>query len=162
MAALNPGATAPAVSLPSTEGGKLDLRSTTSKQPLVVLAFFKVSCPVCQFAFPYLERMHHSYSSVPLWGVSQDDKDATTAFARMYGISFPMLLDEALDATVHYDLTNVPSVFAVGADGKIMQTIVGFAKKDFERLNERMAQAAGVAPKPLFTEADEVPELRPG
>jgi peroxiredoxin len=162
MAALNPGTQAPTFTLPSTAGKQVDLKATASSQQLTVLAFFKVSCPVCQFAFPYLERLYRNYPSVPLWGVSQDDKDATDAFARMYGTTFAMVLDEALQATVHYDLTNVPTIFAIGSDGKIVQTIVGFAKKDFEVLNERMAKAAGVPVKSLFTDADEVPELRPG
>lgn len=162
MAALNPGVAAPTFSLPSTAGSRADLASTAGEQPLVVLAFFKVSCPVCQFAFPYLERLHRSYPQITLWGVSQDDSDTTTAFSRMYGISFPMVLDEALQATVDYDLTNVPTIFAVDNQGKIIQTIVGFSKKDFEALNQRMAQAAKLEAKPLFTQADEVPELRPG
>jgi hypothetical protein len=27
----------------------------------VVLAFFKISCPTCQYAFPFLERLHRAY-----------------------------------------------------------------------------------------------------
>jgi cytochrome c biogenesis protein CcmG, thiol:disulfide interchange protein DsbE len=163
MAAIIPGTKAPQFNLPTTSAGtQQDLSNALRQSPLVVLAFYKVGCPVCQFAFPYLERLHRSYPTLPLWGVSQDDSDATNAFARMYGISFPMLLDESLQSTVEYDLTNVPSIFAVTADGTIVQTIVGFAKKDLEQLNQRMADAAGVPANPLFTDADEVPELKPG
>jgi cytochrome c biogenesis protein CcmG, thiol:disulfide interchange protein DsbE len=164
MAAITPGNVAPRFNLPTTNppGSRQDLSAAIRDHKIVVLAFFKVSCPVCQFAFPFLERLHHSYPGVPIWGVSQDDIDATNAFARMYGVSFPMLLDESLQSTVEYDLTNVPTVFAVSQDGKIKQTIVGFAKKDLEQLNALMAQAAEAPVKPLFTDADEVPELKPG
>lgn len=162
MAALSPGTNAPLFTLATGDGKRYQLGESLRANSLVVLAFFKVSCPVCQFAMPYLERLHRSYPSVPLWGVSQDDRDATNAFARTYGASFPMILDETLETTVQYGLTNVPSIFAVTAGGKVEQTIVGFAKKDLEDLNERMAAAAGVPAKPLFTDADEVPELRPG
>ena len=162
MPALNPGIKAPTFSLTATDGSKCDLQAALRASPLVVLAFFKVSCPVCQFTFPYLERLHRSYPQVPLWGISQDDTDATNAFAKSYGASFPMALDATLQTTVDYDLTNVPTAFLVADGGMIQQTIVGFAKKELEQLNVAMAKAAGVAAKPLFTDADEVPDLRPG
>jgi peroxiredoxin len=162
MPAINPGSVAPPFALATTGGSQYDIKETLRNQPLVVISFFKVSCPVCQFIMPYLERLHRSYPQVPIWGVSQDDQDATVAFARMYGASFPMVLDETLQTTVDYGLTNVPTVFVIGQDGKIKQTIVGFAKKDLEELNQTMAAAANSAVKPLFTDADEVPDLRPG
>jgi len=162
MAAINPGNKAPVFNLATTSGSKNDLSQALGDNQLVVLAFFKVGCPVCQFTFPYLERLHRSYPSVPIWGISQDDADATNAFAKSYGVTFPMVLDEALSSTVDYGLTNVPTTFSVGADKNIQQTIVGFDKKALEELNQKMASLAGTQAKPLFTEADEVPDLKPG
>ena len=46
------------------------------KKGPVVAAFFKVSCPVCQLAFPYVERIFKAYKGpgkFTLVGVSQDD-----------------------------------------------------------------------------------------
>ena len=162
MSVLMPGSKAPDVVLQTAAGEKFSLSKALQSNSLAVLVFYKVSCPVCQFAMPYLERLHRSYPEVPLWGVSQDDSDATTSFAKMYGASFPMILDEHLDSTVQYDLSNVPTTFVIAADGSIIQTISGFVKAELEELNERMAAAANIAVKPLFTEADEVPVLRPG
>ncbi len=162
MVAIIPGTKAPFFTLKTSEGGILKLSESLRGHGAVVLAFFKVSCPVCQFTFPYLERLHRSYLHIPVWGISQDDSDATTAFARMYGCSFPMLLDERLDCTVSYGLTNVPSVFLVTQDGAIKQTIVGFAKGEMEDLNEQVALFAQQTVRPLFTQADEVPALKPG
>jgi peroxiredoxin len=162
MVAIAPGTKAPDFSLTTMDGSQVILQQELKANQLVVLAFFKVSCPVCQFAFPYLERLHRSYPTVPLFGISQDDADATRAFARMYGCTFPMLLDSRLDTTVAYALTNVPSVFLINQDGSIRQTIVGFVKADYNEANQAMAKARGLSLKPLFTEADEVPELRPG
>ena len=73
-----------------------------------------------------------------------------------------MPLDATLESTVDYGLTNVPTVFAVGTDGQILQTIVGFDKKMLEQINEMMAKVAGTSVTPLFTSADEVPDLKPG
>lgn len=162
MVALAKGTTAPPLALRAADGADYSLSRTLKEQPAVVLAFFKVSCPVCQFTFPYIERLHRSYRSLPIWGVSQDDADATGAFARMFGCTIPMLLDESLEYSLSFDLTNVPTIFQVGHGLTIEQTIVGFDKAEMEKLNQDLAARAGVAPVPLFTAADEVPALKPG
>ncbi len=162
MVALMPGITAPDVSLRSLQGGPLSLSSALSSSPVAILIFFKVGCPVCQFIFPYLERLHKAYPNVPLWGVSQDDDAATTNFTRTYGSTFPVLLDERLNFTTHYGLTNVPTVFVVGKNGQLKLTSVGFVKADLEQINEQLATLTGTPLKPLFTESDDVPAVRPG
>lgn len=162
MVALLPGITAPDVALSSLTGNSLSLSAELSRSQIVVLAFFKVGCPVCQFIFPFLERLHKAYPEVPLWGVSQDDAKATSQFTATYGSTFPILLDERLNFTVNYGLTNVPSVFVVGRNGQLKLTSVGFVKEDLELVNQEMAAVAGVQPKTLFTAADEVPAVRPG
>ncbi len=162
MVALAEGTRAPALSLSAADGKIFDLGATLQSQPLVVLAFFKVSCPVCQLAFPFLERIHQNYPEIPMWGISQDDAAATDAYAKMFGCTFPMLLDQTLSSTVDFGLTNVPTVFLVNAKQEIILSMVGFIKNDLEKLNADLAQAAGQSTKPLFTAADEVPALKPG
>lgn len=167
MAALSPGMKAPFFNLHTSNNQRFSLEETLKQNPLVVLAFFKVSCPVCQLTFPYLERLHRNYPDLPIWGISQDDQDATTAFARMFGSNFPMLLDTNLATTVDYDLTNVPTIFVVDKNGNIKQTIIGFVKAELEALNETLANVSktstsNVTPQALFTAADQVPELKPG
>ena len=162
MVALVQGTKAPTLTLKAVDGPTYSLEETLKQSPIVVAAFFKVSCPVCQLSFPYLERLHRSYRSVPIWGISQDDVDPTMAFARMFGCTFPMLLDDILECTLHYELTNVPSIFLIDENRTIRESIVGFVKSDLERLNTELAQYAGVPAVPLFTAADEVPELKPG
>src|SRR5580704_7841495 len=113
MVALLAGTQAPDLSLTSTDGLRYSLYQRLQESPVVLLAFFKVSCPVCQFEFPYLERLHRSYYTMPIWAVSQDDSDSTVAFAKRFGLTFPSLLDDGLTATVQYGLTNVPSLFLI-------------------------------------------------
>ena len=162
MVALTEGTKAPSFTLKGIDSVSYSLQSTLRHHSVVLLSFFKVSCPVCQLTLPYLERLHRSYRSVPIWGISQDDADATQAFARMYGLTFPMLLDEGLDSTVNYDLTNVPSIFLVSSEQIIVQTTVGFVKANLEQLSVLLARANQQVEVPLFSAADEVPELKPG
>ena len=43
-----------------------------STKTATVLAFFKTDCPTCQFAFPFLERLHERFakSGLRVLGVS--------------------------------------------------------------------------------------------
>jgi peroxiredoxin len=75
MAALGEGAKAPDFSLPVLDGSKFSLQDAL-KHGQVLAVFFKVSCPVCQYLFPFFERLHKAYGSqsVAMVAVSQDDK----------------------------------------------------------------------------------------
>src|SRR5208337_2826206 len=55
MLALREGTKAPDFSLPALDGGKFSLQDALQKGQ-VLAVFFKVSCPVCQYAFPFFER----------------------------------------------------------------------------------------------------------
>ena len=54
MAALTAGMKAPEISLPAVDGKTFSLQDVLKKGP-VLAAFLKVSCPVCQYTFPFLE-----------------------------------------------------------------------------------------------------------
>jgi peroxiredoxin len=165
MAALTVGAKAPDFQLQSMDGKRFSLQEERGRRP-VVLAFFKASCPVCQYAFPFLERLHKAYerTKVTLVGVSQNDPQQTAAFSKEFGVTFPVLLDEQDSYPVSnaYGLTNVPTVFWIGQDGEIEVSSVGWVKADFEEVNRRMAEAAASAPAVVFKAAEDVRDYRPG
>lgn len=166
MPALPSGVAAPEVYLSTVDGKEFSLEQARKRGP-VVLAFFKVNCPVCQMAFPYLERIFKAYSGSPnftLVGVSQNDAKETKAFNHEYGVTFPVLLDPTGKYPVSnaYGLTNVPSVFLVSPEGDIELSIVSWSKPEMEELNHRLAKASGKPPAQIFTPADKVPDFKPG
>src|SRR3954465_3797031 len=133
MPALNAGIKAPEISLPTLQGGSFSLASAL-ESGLVVLAFFKVSCPVCQMAFPFFERLHQAYrgKNVSVIGISQDSAKDTAAFARQFGITFPLALDNAktYPASNAYGLTNVPTLFLVNRHEEIEVSSVGWSRDE--------------------------------
>ena len=166
MATLKPGSAAPEISLPSLNGaGKVSLSEERRRGP-VVAAFFKVSCPVCQYTFPYLERIHRAYGGgkVSFFGVSQNNPEDSGSFAREYKVTFPILLDDTRKYPVSnaYGLTTVPSIFLISPEGKVEMTSVGWDKKDIEELNRRVAQASNTAPLPVFKPGEQVPDFKAG
>jgi|ERR1700733_5304850 len=62
MAALTTGTQAPDFELKTLEGKRFSLSEQLGRGA-AVLAFFKVSCPTCQYALPFLERLHKAYSA---------------------------------------------------------------------------------------------------
>jgi peroxiredoxin len=165
MKALAAGAKAPEFALQAMDGQKFSLQDAIANGP-VVLVFFKVSCPTCQYALPFYERLHKAYgrNGVTLVGVSQNDGKDTAAFAKEFGITFPVLLDEmgAYPASNAYGLTNVPSMFWVAQDGEIEVSSVGWVKADFELINRKMAEAGKVSPGAVFRPGEEVRDFRAG
>lgn len=165
MAALANGAKAPEIGLKTLDGKKFALSEELERGP-VVLVFFKVSCPTCQYALPFFERLHKTYgkNGVSLIGVSQNDARDTAALNKEFGVTFPVLLDEigSYPASNAYGLTNVPTIFWVAQDGEIEVSSVGWVKKDFEEINRRMAQAGKIAPSVLFKPGEDVRDFRAG
>lgn len=148
------GTPAPAFELPLLGGAVQTLETLTTSGP-VVLAFFKVSCPVCQLTFPFLDRLARA-GSLPVVGVSQDNARNTEGFNRAFGVTFPVLLDAAgYPASNAFGITHVPSMFVVEPGAAISWASSGFDKKALEELAAR----AGVA---LFQPHEAVPLLRPG
>jgi peroxiredoxin len=165
MPALVTGTKAPQVELNTLDGKSFSLREVLSRGP-VILAFFKVSCPTCQYAFPFLERLHKAYGdkNVSLFGVSQNNAKETAAFNREFGVTFPTLLDDTDSYPVSnaYGLTNVPTIFWIAQDGEIEISSVGWVKADFEQLARKMAEAAQTAPVPMFKPGEDVRDFRAG
>lgn len=166
MPALEAGVQAPEMELQTLEGGKFSLKEARKKGP-VVAVFFKVSCPVCQMALPYLDRIFRAYGQSGKFtfvGVSQDNASDTRAFNKHYGVTFPMLLDPAGKYPVSnaYGLTNVPTFFLISPEGDIEFASVSWSKADVEQLGRRLANASDLPVELIFRPNEKVAEYKPG
>jgi peroxiredoxin len=166
MAALNAGVPAPKFKLPDMKGGQFSLEDALKHGP-VLLAFFKISCPTCQFTFPYLERLFRSLKgkAVPaIVGISQNNQEDTKSFLRQFGVTFPILLDNSKEYPVSsaYGITNVPTLFYVDHDGTIEVSSVGWSRKDLEQIAQRIEQSSKVANIAFFQTGEEIPESKAG
>jgi peroxiredoxin len=165
MSALALGVKAPDFTLTTTDGKPFSLKEALQRGP-VVLAFFKISCPVCQYAFPYLERVHRANSGnkVTIVGVSQDNERDTLRFMKEFGVTFPVLLDPSDSYAVSnaYGLTNVPSIFWIGTDGTIEISSVGWSRRDVEDIFNRTVQSAAPGKAFLFQPGEDIRDFRSG
>lgn len=164
MTSLVAGNLAPSFSLKSLDNQTFALPALLERGP-VLAAFFKVSCPVCQFTFPFLERLHERYGSgeVAILGISQDDAKSTKKFAADYGVTFPVILDEDGYAVSNaYRLTNVPTIFLIDTDGSVKLSSIGFDKKDLEAIAAALAERRRINLAPLFLPDEVIPANKPG
>ena len=160
------GNTAPGFSLKTLDGKEVSLTGLLERGS-VVAAFFKISCPVCQFTFPYLERLHKRYGGdgVAFLGISQDDAQDTKGFAKEFAETLPMALDEkqkGYAASNAYGLTNVPTIFLIEPDATVKVSCMGFDRKDLESIATALADRKKIAPAALFRAGESVPDHKPG
>jgi thiol-disulfide isomerase/thioredoxin len=133
------------------------------KNAPVLLAFFKISCPTCQFAFPFLQRLADGAAPGITPGrpqivvVSQDDVRGTKQFADRFGIALPTLHDEVPGYRVSnlYGIRNVPTLYLIEPARHISLAVAGFGKAQFETLAARFGTA-------VFREGEAIPAFRPG
>ena len=153
---LDPGAPAPEFRLPQLDGDAVALREVLANGPALI-AFYKTTCPVCQFTFPFLERIHKA-GTLPVYAVSQDGAEDTREFNREYGIALPTLLDSARSGYAvsnAFGISSVPSTFLIERDGVVARVIEGWSKRDIESLGE-------LAGAQVFRQGDNVPEWKAG
>jgi peroxiredoxin len=147
--------TPPQFTLQDLDGVPHSLTSLLSRGP-VLLALFKISCPVCQLTLPFLDRI--SSGALQIVAISQDDAASTRRFHAKFHVSLLTLLDlenENYPVSNAFGITHVPTMFLIETDGTISQISEGFVKTDLEAIGIR----AGIAP---FRQEEAVPAWKAG
>ena len=142
--------------MPDLTGAARPLREWLDRGP-VLIAFFKISCPTCQYTFPFLQRL--AGSAAPVVGICQDVRRKAEGFNREFGITFPVLLDSEdknYPVSNAYGITHVPSLFLIEPDARVTLASTGFARTDLEEI----AQRFGVAE--LFHRDEKIEAFRAG
>ena len=159
------GHTAPAFEMDALNGQHFSLAEALKKGP-VVAAFFKITCPVCQFTFPFLERLHKAYGDTAQFrGISQNGDYDTKDFLDEYSVTFPTLVDHEDDnfpVSNLYGLTNVPTVLLIAPDGKVKVSFTGFDNAGLEKVSAELAKVLGRKTAPVFHPGEVVPANKPG
>ena len=155
MSQLAIGVEAPDFELKTADGQTRRLSEAIEHGP-VVLVFYKAACSTCQFTFPFIQQIYSKVGKTApwtLWAISEDEAKETADFAKQFGLTFDLLIDDHPYAvSAAYGLHNVPAIFIVQRDGTISLSDFGFTK---DSLNL-------IAGFPFFTPNDGLPPSRPG
>lgn len=127
--------------------------------------FFKTTCPTCQLAWPYLQRVSKLADGgrLSVLGVSQDDPPATARFYEGLDITLPTLFDpEPWEASARLGLETVPSFLLVSEKGVLEDFSAGFQRHKMEEYAGLAARLAGRPVPALFSPGEDVPAWKPG
>ncbi len=150
---LEVGARAPSFTLPDAFSG-VPVTEPWADGP-AVLAFFKVTCPVCQMVAPKLRALAEGGARV--LAVGQDPAAALVRYAGEHGQGVPTVSEAApYGVSSAYGVSSVPSLFVVDPGGVVADAVAGW---DRDRWN---AVAAAVNAPPVSVEGDGLPVFRPG
>ena len=154
---LDTGDQAPSFSLKRLDGTATRFESNAGAKPRL-LVFFETDCPTCWLAIPYLNRLAHELGEASILGISQDGERPTRELVEQAPIQFSVALDSGLSVTKLYDPVAVPTLFLIGSDDRIVQTLSGFDKR---ALNEIATKMAG-RPLTIAEPFDGAPDTRFG
>ena len=160
MALLEPGERFPAVTIRDEKGEIAPLPSGRT-----LYGFFKTTCPTCEFAWPYLDRIWKiaDGGGLSVLGVSQDDPETTARFYEDMGVGLPTLYDpEPWKASERIGLESVPSFLLVGPDRILEDSAVGFQRHKMEEFAGLAARLARRPAPALFLPGENTPAIRPG
>ena len=158
------GQTAPTFQLGGADGHQYSLTDALSKGP-VLAVFFKVTCPTCQFTLPFIERLYRQFAAqgIQVWGISQDVAEEAQRFAKQFGVTFPVLLDEEPhELSQEYRLVYVPTLFLINSDRRIEISGDGFSKRALLGSHQWFSAYFHTTPPDLFLPGEHVPEYKPG
>lgn len=150
MTALPPGSAAPPIAgLPLADGPR-------------ALFFYKVTCPVCQMAAPHADRFEGAHPG-RIHGVGQDPTEQLHAFSSEYGVSFASVADEPpYPVSNDYGIRVVPTLFLVGGEGEVLESVESWAREGFNRVSLRLAELTGRPYRSISEPGDGLPPFRPG
>jgi cytochrome c biogenesis protein CcmG, thiol:disulfide interchange protein DsbE len=96
----------------------------------VLVNLWATWCPPCRAEMPAIEKMYREYQDqgfivLAINMTYQDDPFAVVPFAKEYGLTFPILLEETGDTASAYQLRSLPSSFFINREGIISEVVIG-------------------------------------
>ncbi len=162
MTVLSVGQKVSPFSLTGIDGRAYTLNHNGARLTLAV--FFKTTCPTCQLTWPYLDKLHRTYrgAGLAVWGITQDARDVSSAFASKNGSSFPILVDSDGRVSRAFDPDFVPTLLLIGIQDEIIDSVVAFNKAGLNHLSQMIAARLGVPAAMIAPRDDGNPAFQPG
>ena len=159
MAALEPGEAFPEIELETESGARF-----VAPREETLYGFFKTTCPTSEYAWPHFDRIRRiGEKGLRTFAVSQDDRSQTQEFQGRLHVAVETLYDPPpWKASAALGLTNVPTFFLVGGNGRIRETVVGFQRPRLEGIARRAAKLSGLSAVRLFRIGEQIPLIVPG
>lgn len=133
------GLTAPNFRLTDLSGRQVELNSLRGK--VVIIDFWASWCGPCRYSMPRLESLHREFKDrgLVVLAVNIEDPDDARAFLERNPFTFKVLSDADGRIAGAYGVEAIPTMFMIGADGRIIAHHVGVQTE--ETLRADLAKA---------------------
>lgn len=114
--------------LTSNEGAQVQLSDYKFRPKVVV--FWASWCPDCQKELPIIQRLYDKYQDkvdffmVDIVDGERETLETSHQFLRNQGFTFPVYIDQDLQAFKFFDVKAIPTIFIVDKDGIVKQIYV--------------------------------------
>ncbi|HIC34227.1 MAG TPA: redoxin domain-containing protein, partial [Gammaproteobacteria bacterium] len=143
------GAILPAFALEDMIGGQHAFPEANR----TVICFVKEDCPTCNLVMPLLEAANSSTKALTL--TAGQTAEGNETLIERHGLTMPLLDDSTLKVSFAYDVETVPLVVLADADGKELDRLVGFDRKEWSGFFDKHLSDTQI-------DWDDYPEWRPG
>jgi peroxiredoxin len=156
---LQQGARPPPLTLTTLRGEPFE-----SDGKLTLAVFFKTTCPTCQYAWPFFERLYREYRDArfDMVGISQHDHSKTARYQREYRATFPHAVDADFHFSRQFDPPFVPTAFLIDEAGRIAQVVEAWDRDGINDLSLQIARRLGFAPREIVSKTENVLAFKPG
>jgi peroxiredoxin len=117
---------APDFTLQTMSGETVSLSDFRGKP--VMLTFWKIKCPACEFQMPYIQASYEQWPSDTIAVLTINIGDSIPAiqnYVTSQGLTFPVLLDSRGNVAKTYGVPGVPTTFLIDADGILQAYKIG-------------------------------------
>ncbi|MEE8303908.1 MAG: TlpA disulfide reductase family protein [Candidatus Tectomicrobia bacterium] len=95
---------------------------------VVLLNFWASWCAECRPEMPLFEALHHDFAAqgLTVLGINyREETQVIERYAKMLGLTFPLVLDPKGEVTASYGVIGLPTTFLFGRDGRPVALAVG-------------------------------------
>jgi len=130
--------------LKDIENQRVQLSEILKKGP-VVISFWATWCHPCQEELKHIQKFHELYSDsgISFYGISIDgvkDKNKIKALIKGKSFTFPVLLDPEQEVMKSFGLSDVPGIFILSREGKILYRHSGYKAGDETELESNIIE----------------------
>ncbi|MDR3200710.1 MAG: TlpA family protein disulfide reductase [Spirochaetales bacterium] len=121
--------------LPLLNGQSQNLSGLRGK--VVFLNFWATWCPPCREEMPAMEKLYQRFKNSGLEFLTvniQEEKNDVETFMKIFGLSFPVVLDSRGEAATLYGIRGIPTTYIIDRSGIIIAAAVGGRQWDSEQM----------------------------
>lgn len=119
----------------------------------MVLDFYATWCQPCRVEIPHLVRLQNEYGQkgfqvIGLNVGGEEDRDKVPAFAKEFGIQFPLgFPDDDLVTKYLSDNDNIPQSFVFDRNGNLVKRFIGYSPRSGAELDRIVKTTVESAPQ---------------